>query len=233
MTDLNATWNEQIRGPRMSEATGRVIFKYQMPVLEQFTMDLPLGAEIIRLEDQGGMFWMWAVVDTDAPTEKRFFRAFKTGAKIPDDIELKYVGFCAVFVQMELGLYIFEEVKPINVIVDTSENISKSDIARAVAEIKGLPVVDVKLSEFDPSDYRGMPAFVENDKGEKSFNWSELLCEVMGYDVYNTPSQASVMRSIDEVLMEFDDIFRPLFQKPLNQKRIDEIEAQGGFEEDE
>jgi hypothetical protein len=229
VTDLNATWNEQTRGPRMSEATGRVIFKYQMPVLEQFTMDLPQGAEIIRMEDQGGMFWMWAVVNTDAPTEKRYFRAFKTGAKIPDDVELKYVGFCAVFVQMELGLYIFEEVKPVRAYATPEGWRKVGEIAKQL----NIPVVDVKLSKFDPSDYRGMPDFVENDKGEKSLNWSKLMCEAMGYDVYNTPSKESVMRGIDEVLMEFEDIFRPLFQKPINQKRIDEIEAQGGFEEDE
>jgi len=103
-------WDEKLRGPRMSEATGRVIFKYQMPVLEQFTMKLPAGAEIIRMEDHGGMFWLWAVVDTNAPDEERYFHAFKTGAKIPDGLNLRYVGFCAVFVQMELGLYIFERV---------------------------------------------------------------------------------------------------------------------------
>lgn len=76
-------WNEQVRGPKMS-------------------------AEIIRVQDQGGMFWMWAVVETDAPTETRYFKAFKTGAEIPGGLNLRYVGFCAVFVQMELGLYIFE-----------------------------------------------------------------------------------------------------------------------------
>ncbi len=108
MTDT--AWDETVRGPRMSSATGRVIFKYQMPVLEEFTMDLPAGAEIIRMEDQGGMFWLWAVVNTDAPTEARKFRAFKTGAKMPDGVPLRYIGFCAIFVQMELGLYIFEEV---------------------------------------------------------------------------------------------------------------------------
>lgn len=94
----------------MSDATGRVIFKYQMPVLERFTMQLPVGAEIVRMADHGGMFWLWAVVDTSAPTEDRHFRAFKTGAAMPDGPPLRYVGFCAVFVQMELGLYIFEEI---------------------------------------------------------------------------------------------------------------------------
>ena len=103
-------WDEALRGKKMSDASGRVIFKYQMPVLERFTMRLPRGAEIIRMEDQGGMFWLWAVVRTDVPDEDRHFWAFKCGGKIPDDLNIKYVGFCAVFVQMELGLYIFEEV---------------------------------------------------------------------------------------------------------------------------
>lgn len=109
MSDLDAGWDVALRGPRMSETTGRVIFKYQMPVLEKFSMKLPQGAEIIRMQDQGGMFWLWAVVDTSAPMEERFFRAFKTGAEIPAGLKLLYIGFCAVFVQMELGLYIFEE----------------------------------------------------------------------------------------------------------------------------
>lgn len=103
-------WDEALRGPRMSDVTGRVIFKYQMPVLERFTMQLPAGAEILRVADAGGMFWMWAVVNTDAPTEERKFWSFKTGGAMPDGVLLRYVGFCAVFVQMELGLYIFEEV---------------------------------------------------------------------------------------------------------------------------
>lgn len=101
-------FDEHIRGPKMSTDTGKIIFKYQMPVLEKFTMKLPKDAEIIRMEDQGGMFWLWAVVNTNAPLEERHFMAFKTGATIPEDIDLKYVGFCAVHVQMELGLYIFE-----------------------------------------------------------------------------------------------------------------------------
>lgn len=105
---IDTGWDETLRGPRMSDAAGKVIFKYQMPVLERFTMKLPAGAQIIRMEDQDGLFWLWAVVDTNAPQEDRAFMAFKTGATIPTDANLSYIGFCAVFVQMELGLYIFE-----------------------------------------------------------------------------------------------------------------------------
>ena len=108
---MNDEWDESIRGPKMSQDSGKIIFKYQMPVLEDFEMTLPEGAEIIRMEDREGMFWLWAVVDTSAPEETRTFKAFKTGAEIPAGLNLKYVGFCAVFVQMELGLYIFEVIE--------------------------------------------------------------------------------------------------------------------------
>jgi len=104
------SWDESLRGKKMSDASGRVIYKYQMPVLERFTMKLPLGAKILRVKDEGGMFWLWAEVRTDARDEERRFWAFKTGGKIPDDLNLVYLGFCAVHVQMELGLYIYEEV---------------------------------------------------------------------------------------------------------------------------
>jgi hypothetical protein len=106
-------WDTALRGPKMSTTTGRTIFKYQMPVLEQFTMKLPKGAHVIRMADQGGMFWLWAVVDTTEPDEDRHFVAVKCGAPVPStppNVQLVYVGFCAVHVQMELGLYIFERI---------------------------------------------------------------------------------------------------------------------------
>lgn len=103
-------WDEALRGKKMSETTGRVIYKYQMPVLERFEMTLPEGAKIIRMADEGGMFWLWAEIRTDVPDEQRTFWAFKCGGQMPDDVPLKYIGFCAVFVQQELGLYIYEEI---------------------------------------------------------------------------------------------------------------------------
>lgn len=112
ITDERASdqWDEALRGKKMSNSTGRVIFKYQMPVMERFAMRLPKGAEIIRMADQGGMFWLWAVVDTRLPDEDRNFVAVKCGANVPEIPGLIYRGFCAVFVQQELGLYIFEDI---------------------------------------------------------------------------------------------------------------------------
>lgn len=109
MTEQLDQWDESLRGPKMSFTTGKTIFKYQMPVLEKFTRKLPKGAEIIRVTDQNGMFWLWAVVDTNTPDEERNFVAVKCGAPVPKG-NLRYLGFCAIFVQMELGLYIFEDL---------------------------------------------------------------------------------------------------------------------------
>lgn len=105
-------WDENLRGKKMSTQTGLTIYKYQMPVKEQFTLELPEGAEILRVDDDNGMFWLWALVDIRKPDTTRRFRAFKCGAPIPDDVDidsLEYLGWGAIFVQQELALYIFEE----------------------------------------------------------------------------------------------------------------------------
>lgn len=105
-------WDESVRGPKMSSTQGLTIYKYQMPILEEFTMDLPMGANILRVEDQDGMFWMWAMIDTRAEMETRHFVAVKTGGSFPEvECIIKYLGFCRIFIQMELGLYIFEVAK--------------------------------------------------------------------------------------------------------------------------
>lgn len=106
---FDPTWDERARGPRMSKVVGKTIWKYQLPILERFVLRLPEGAEIIRIADQGGMLWAWAVVDTTAPLVERTFRAVKTGAAMPNDVGLTYLGWGAIHIQMELALYIFEE----------------------------------------------------------------------------------------------------------------------------
>lgn len=106
---VSTEWTED-RGPQMSSTKGKTIYKYQIPILESFCLDLPKDAEVIRVDHIDGLSWIWAVVDTEAPKETRKFHAFKTGGHIPEHLSLKYLGFHAIFVQMELGLYLFEEI---------------------------------------------------------------------------------------------------------------------------
>jgi len=85
------------------------IFKYSLPVLEKFTLELPVGPEIIRVDDVDGKFWMWAIVDTETTeTQTVYFECYKTGQPIETPMEcLKYIGFCKLFIMQELCLYFF------------------------------------------------------------------------------------------------------------------------------
>lgn len=110
--NMTNAWDETTRGKRMSNNSGRVLFKYQMPLKEKFEMRLPKDAWIIRTDFQDGLLWMWAVVDTRHELETRKFYAVKCGGNVPEIENLVYLGFCPVFVQQEIALYIFEDITP-------------------------------------------------------------------------------------------------------------------------
>ena len=85
------------------------IFKYRLPFMEQATVEMPVGARIIRIDGLDGALWIWAIVDPDAAAETRTFRLFKTGAEMPDGIHTyQYLGCGAIHIQQELMLYVFE-----------------------------------------------------------------------------------------------------------------------------
>jgi hypothetical protein len=91
------------------------IFKYTLPCLEKFTINLPKDAQIIRVEDVDGQFFLWAIVNTDPswPKETRYIECYKTGQPIETPLEdLKFLGTCKLFIMMELCLYMFENINP-------------------------------------------------------------------------------------------------------------------------
>lgn len=89
------------------------IYKYEIPIKETFTLDLPRDTEIIRIDDVDGRFFMWAITDTDpsVPKVTRYFENYKTGQEFKTNPEhLKYLGHFKMFIMMELCLYVFENV---------------------------------------------------------------------------------------------------------------------------
>lgn len=89
----------------------KVIYKYRLPFQEKTTVPLPEDANIIRVDGLDGALWLWAIVDTEKPLVDRQFSLFKTGGEMPDDIEnYHYLGCGAIFIQMELMMYVFEKV---------------------------------------------------------------------------------------------------------------------------
>lgn len=106
---MSDQWDEGQRGPKMALVKNptRTIWKYQIPVLEDFTIDLPKGAEIIRFANEGGLLWLWAIVEPEAEIKPRRLLAFKTGAEMPSR-PMKFLGYAAIVIQAELMLYYFE-----------------------------------------------------------------------------------------------------------------------------
>lgn len=90
----------------------KVIYKYRLPFMEKAKVEMPRGASVIRIDGLDGALWIWAVVDTEQPLEVREFELFKTGGEMPDNIlyDYVYLGCGAIFVQMELMMYVFERV---------------------------------------------------------------------------------------------------------------------------
>lgn len=93
----------------------RKIFKYEMSIKEKQQIELPINSEIIRVDDVDGKLFLWAIVEPtkegeETEKEVRFIEFYKTGQPIKTPTKnLKYLGFCKLFVGQELGIYVFEK----------------------------------------------------------------------------------------------------------------------------
>ena len=90
------------------------IYKYSIPTKEKYAIELPKNAQIIRVEDVDGLFFLWAIVNIskDVEIEKRYLEFYKTGQLIDTPLEdLKFIGTCKLFIMQELCLYVFENIK--------------------------------------------------------------------------------------------------------------------------
>lgn len=67
----------------------KTIWKFEMPT-PIGTIYMPLGAQIIRIARKGFAIYLWAIVESDSPTERRLFAAIGNGHPIP--IDGKYLG---------------------------------------------------------------------------------------------------------------------------------------------
>ena len=96
----------------MANPQGFTIFKYQIPIQEDFTLELPENSDPLRVEFVDGKAWMWVLHDLRQPKKKFQFHMYKTGGTIPDHIAPNLgflLGWLTIYVQQELCLYVFAE----------------------------------------------------------------------------------------------------------------------------
>ena len=87
------------------------IWKYPLEIADSQIILMPEGAHLLCVQAQREQLCLWAIVDSNAPREKRMFRIHGTGHELPDDIgNYIYIGT----VQQEGGHLVWHvfEVEP-------------------------------------------------------------------------------------------------------------------------
>jgi hypothetical protein len=60
------------------------IYKYEVPMVEDFTLELPVGAQFLDAQVQNGAVQLWARVNTDAPMRIYRFGVHGTGHEMTE-----------------------------------------------------------------------------------------------------------------------------------------------------
>ena len=89
----------------------KIIWKYDCAVNDVVTIEMPVGAEILTVQSQHGNPRIWALVDPNNSTEKRYFEMFGTGHPINCDggITKKYIGSFQLY-DGDLIFHLFETI---------------------------------------------------------------------------------------------------------------------------
>jgi len=89
--------------------TTKTIWKYNVGA-DEFSIQMPIGAQVLDVQLQNGLAQMWALVDPTAEMTTRQFATYGTGHPInaDDHTELNYVG------TFQCGILVFHlfEVHP-------------------------------------------------------------------------------------------------------------------------
>jgi hypothetical protein len=84
------------------------VYKYEIPLEDDFAIELPMGAKILTFQSQRDVPYVCALVDPAAPLFKRQFRLAGTGHPIEhDEKNLRHVG-TAQFRGDTLVFHLFE-----------------------------------------------------------------------------------------------------------------------------
>lgn len=89
--------------------TTRYVYKYPFELVDEQVLELPLGAEILKVDRQGATVQLWALVKREAPPVSRRFLVRGTGHPITADrAAMDYVGSFYYGHADELVFHVFE-----------------------------------------------------------------------------------------------------------------------------
>lgn len=85
------------------------IHKYDVPEEDYFELELPVGAQILTVQDQFGKPYIWILKDTEQILEMRYFKLIGTGHNFKSSLRKikQYIGTFQL-VGGALVLHLFE-----------------------------------------------------------------------------------------------------------------------------
>jgi hypothetical protein len=93
------------------------VWKYEIDSM-YCALDMPAGAQLLSVREQGDNICLWALVDPEASVQKRRFRVLGTGQALPQGESLCFVGMAHlqdaayVFHVFEvMGQFAFEQAR--------------------------------------------------------------------------------------------------------------------------
>ena len=89
----------------------RTIWKFELPIEDEVSIDMPEGAEIIHIGNQRGRLCIWADVLTDVLSCKRNFIIVGTSDEIARKFKyLKHIG-TVFFENGDIVFHVFENIE--------------------------------------------------------------------------------------------------------------------------
>ena len=86
----------------------KAIWKFPLSVEDRQEIEMPAGAEILTAQLQGNTLYLWAVVDDQAPKEKRTIEVFGTGQLMSSETR-KYISTFQLY-RLALVFHVFENI---------------------------------------------------------------------------------------------------------------------------
>src|SRR5437867_4021758 len=88
----------------------QTVFKYPLPMQDDFTLELPEGAEPLSVQVQRGQPCLWTLVDPSRSLQTRSFHMAGTGHPINNPDRLRFIDTF----QIEGGMLVFHVFEVLN-----------------------------------------------------------------------------------------------------------------------
>ena len=69
-----------------------VIYKYELQITDEQTVEMPRGARLLSVQMQRERLMLWAVVNTNEPIRSRVIRIHGTGIAISPEHNYAFIG---------------------------------------------------------------------------------------------------------------------------------------------